>query len=310
MGDNAEKKGGLFAKLKDGLTKTRQSLSGALGSVFSGFSKLDDDFLEELEDTLISADVGVKATLEILDKLKERAKEEKAKSSDEILSLLKRVLVEKMTIDDSEDVMQNSGPRVLLIAGINGVGKTTSIGKLAHMHINNGDKVMLAAADTFRAAASEQLEVWAKRANVPVISQKEGSDPAAVVFDACASFKSKKLDVLICDTAGRLHNKKNLMEELKKIERIINRECEDAQKACYIVIDATTGQNGIEQARVFKECVNVTGIVLTKLDGTAKGGIVVAIGSELGIPVRYIGVGEGMEDLQPFDAETFVDAIF
>ncbi len=310
MGDNVEKKGGLFAKLKDGLTKTRQSFSGALGSVFSGFSKLDDDFLEELEDTLISADVGVKATLEILDKLKERAKEEKAKSSEEILSLLKRILIEKMRINGFEDVMQNNGSRVLLIAGINGVGKTTSIGKLAHMHINNGDKVMLAAADTFRAAASEQLEVWAKRANVPVISQKEGSDPAAVVFDACASFKSKKLDVLICDTAGRLHNKKNLMEELKKIERIINRECEDAQKACYIVIDATTGQNGIEQARVFKECVNVTGIVLTKLDGTAKGGIVIAIGSELGIPVRYIGVGEGMEDLQPFDAETFVDAIF
>ncbi|MFZ5973950.1 MAG: signal recognition particle-docking protein FtsY [Bacillota bacterium] len=305
-----EEKGGLFARLRQGLSKTRQSLSGSIDSVLAGFTRIDEELFEELEETLIAADVGVQATQDVLTLLRERARIDKVKDAKALRALIKQVLVERIEMNRSADVMEEDGQRVLLVAGINGVGKTTSIGKLAHRYLNQGQSVILAAADTFRAAAAEQLEIWGKRAGVPVIRHQEGSDPAAVVFDAAASFNARKADVLICDTAGRLHNKKNLMEELKKIQRVIERECPQAKRACYLVLDATTGQNGIEQARVFQECVNVTGIVLAKLDGTAKGGVAVAITSALGIPVRYVGVGEGMDDLQPFDAEAFVDAMF
>ena len=311
MGNNEnEQKSGLFARLRQGLAKTRQSLSGTMDSVLAGFTRLDEDLFEELEEALIAADVGVQATQDVLAVLRERARTDKVRDARDLRTLIKQVLVERIEMNDTSDAMEEEGQRVLLVAGINGAGKTTSIGKLAHRYLNQGQSVILAAADTFRAAAAEQLEIWGERAGVPVIRHQEGSDPAAVVFDAAASFNAKKTDVLICDTAGRLHNKKNLMEELKKIQRVIERECPHAKRACYLVLDATTGQNGIEQARVYKECVNVTGIVLTKLDGTAKGGVVVAISSALGIPVRYVGIGEGMDDLQPFDAEAFVDALF
>lgn len=305
-----ESKSGLFTRLRQGLSKTRRSLSDTMDSVLAGFTKIDEELFEELEEALIIADVGVQATQEVIGALRERAKNEKVKNADALRSLIKQVLVERIRMYDSPDVMEEEGQRVLLVAGINGVGKTTSIGKLSRLYLSRGQSVMLAAADTFRAAAAEQLEIWGKRAGVTVIRHQAGSDPAAVVFDAAASFNAKKTDVLICDTAGRLHNKKNLMEELKKIQRVIERECPDAKRACYLVLDATTGQNGIEQARVFQECVHVTGIVLTKLDGTAKGGVVVAIGAALGIPVRYVGVGEGLDDLQPFDAEAFAEALF
>jgi fused signal recognition particle receptor len=311
MGKDTDKdKSGLFERMRRGLAKTRQSLSGTMDAVLAGFTKLDEDLLEELEESLVAADVGVKATGEVLEALRERARTEKVRDEKALRALIRRILAERMKIHDAPDVMEEEGPRVLLVAGVNGGGKTTSIGKLAHRFWQRGQKVILAAADTFRAAAAEQLETWGKRAGAAVIRHKEGSDPAAVVFDAAASFNAKKADVLICDTAGRLHNKKNLMEELKKIRRVIERECPDAKKACYLVLDATTGQNGLVQARVFQECVEVTGVVLTKLDGTAKGGVAVAIASELGIPVRYVGVGEGLDDLQPFDAEAFVEALF
>lgn len=311
MGSNEnEQKAGLFARLRQGLAKTRQSLSGSIDSVLAGFTRIDEDLFEELEEALITADVGVQAAQEVLETLRERARADKVRNAEALRALIKQVLAERMEMNMTADVMEEEGQRVLLVAGVNGVGKTTTIGKLAHRYLNRGQSVILAAADTYRAAAAEQLEIWAKRAGVTVIRHQEGSDPAAVVFDAAASFNAKKTDVLICDTAGRLHNKKNLMEELKKIQRVIERECPQAKRGCYLVLDATTGQNGIEQARVFRECVNVTGIVLTKLDGTAKGGVVIAIGSALGIPVRYVGVGEGMDDLQPFDAKAFVDALF
>lgn len=311
MGKDAKKdKSGLFERMRRGLVKTRESLSGTMDAVLAGFTKLDEDLLEELEESLVAADVGLKATGEVLEALRERARTEKVRDEKALRALIRRVLAERIQVNDAPDVMEEEGPRVLLVAGVNGGGKTTSIGKLAHRFGQRGQKVVLAAADTFRAAAAEQLETWGKRAGAAVIRHKEGSDPAAVVFDAAASFNAKKADVLICDTAGRLHNKKNLMEELKKIQRVIGRECPDAKKACYLVLDATTGQNGLVQARVFQECVEVTGVVLTKLDGTAKGGVAVAIASELGIPVRYVGVGEGLDDLQPFDAEAFVEALF
>jgi fused signal recognition particle receptor len=311
MGKDAKKdKSGLFERMRRGLVKTRESLSGTMDAVLAGFTKLDEDLLEELEESLVAADVGLKATGEVLEALRERARTEKVRDEKALRALIRRVLAERIQVNDAPDVMEEEGPRVLLVAGVNGGGKTTSIGKLAHRFGQRGQKVVLAAADTFRAAAAEQLETWGKRAGAAVIRHKEGSDPAAVVFDAAASFNAKKADVLICDTAGRLHNKKNLMEELKKIRRVIERECPDAKKACYLVLDATTGQNGLVQARVFQECVEVTGVVLTKLDGTAKGGVAVAIASELGIPVRYVGVGEGLDDLQPFDAEAFVEALF
>lgn len=307
--DNGEKKG-LFSRIRQGLTKTRESISGAMDSVFAGFSKLDDDFLEELEEVLVAADVGINATMEIMEALKERAKDERVSNSDGVRELLKELIFERITRDVGEDIMDARGKRVLLIVGVNGVGKTTAIGKLAHYYIERGEKPMLAAGDTFRAAAAEQLEEWGKRNGAPVIRHNEGADPSAVIFDALSSFKAKDMDVLICDTAGRLHNKKNLMNELTKMNSIIDRERGDIPRACYLVIDATTGQNGIEQARIFKECTGVDGIVLTKLDGTARGGVVVAIASELGIPVRFVGIGEGLGDLQPFDARAFVEALF
>lgn len=311
MNENGrEKKDGIFKRMREGLAKTRNAMSGTLDSVLGSFSRLDDEFFEELEEALIIADVGARGASGLIAAVKERAKAEKVKDADGVRTLLKQVLAERLEAGFMPDPMESAGQRVLLVVGINGVGKTTTIGKLANLYMREGRTVMLAAADTFRAAAAEQLEIWAERAGVPMIRQREGSDPAAVVFDAAASFNAKKTDILICDTAGRLHNKKNLMEELKKIRRVLERECPQAALACYLVLDATTGQNGIEQARVFKECVDVTGIVLTKLDGTARGGVVVAISDALGIPVRYVGVGEGMDDLQPFDAAAFADALF
>lgn len=311
MSENGrEKKAGIFKRMREGLAKTRNAMSGTLDSVLGSFSRLDDEFFEELEEALVIADVGARGASGLIAAVKERAKAEKVKDADGIRALLKQVLVERLEAGLAPDPMESAGQRVLLVVGINGVGKTTTIGKLANLYMREGSTVMLAAADTFRAAAAEQLEIWADRAGVPMIRQREGSDPAAVVFDAAASFNAKKTDILICDTAGRLHNKKNLMEELKKIRRVLERECPQAALACYLVLDATTGQNGIEQARVFKECVDVSGIVLTKLDGTARGGVAVAISDTLGIPVRYVGVGEGMDDLQPFDAAAFADALF
>jgi fused signal recognition particle receptor len=308
--NDREKKAGIFKRMREGLAKTRNAMSGTLDSVLGSFSRLDDEFFEELEEALIIADVGARGASDLIAAVKERAKTEKVKDADGVRALLKQVLAERLEAGLAPDPMDSAGQRVLLIVGINGVGKTTTIGKLANLYMQEGRTVMLAAADTFRAAAAEQLEIWADRADVPMIRHREGSDPAAVVFDAAASFNAKKTDILICDTAGRLHNKKNLMEELKKTRRVLERECPQAALACYLVLDATTGQNGIEQARVFKECVDVTGIVLTKLDGTARGGVVVAISDALGIPVRYVGVGEGMDDLQPFDAAAFADALF
>lgn len=311
MSENGrEKKAGIFKRMREGLAKTRNAMSGTLDSVLGSFSRLDDEFFEELEEALVIADVGARGASGLIAAVKERAKAEKVKDADGIRALLKQVLAERLEAGLAPDPMESAGQRVLLVVGINGVGKTTTIGKLANLYMREGSTVMLAAADTFRAAAAEQLEIWADRAGVPMIRQREGSDPAAVVFDAAASFNAKKTDILICDTAGRLHNKKNLMEELKKIRRVLERECPQAAQACYLVLDATTGQNGIEQARVFKECVDVSGIVLTKLDGTARGGVAVAISDTLGIPVRYVGVGEGMDDLQPFDAAAFADALF
>jgi fused signal recognition particle receptor len=308
--NDREKKAGIFKRMREGLAKTRNAMSGTLDSVLGSFSRLDDEFFEELEEALIIADVGARGASDLIAAVKERAKTEKVKDADGVRALLKQVLAERLEAGLAPDPMDSAGQRVLLIVGINGVGKTTTIGKLANLYMQEGRTVMLAAADTFRAAAAEQLEIWADRADVPMIRHREGSDPAAVVFDAAASFNAKKTDILICDTAGRLHNKKNLMEELKKIRRVLERECPQAALACYLVLDATTGQNGIEQARVFKECVDVSGIVLTKLDGTARGGVVVAISDALNIPVRYVGVGEGMDDLQPFDAAAFADALF
>ncbi len=308
--NDREKKAGIFKRMREGLSKTRNAMSGTLDSVLGSFSRLDDEFFEELEEALIIADVGAGGASGLIAAVKERAKTEKVKDADGVRALLKQVLAERLESGLMPDPMESAGQRVLLIVGINGVGKTTTIGKLANLYMLEGRTVMLAAADTFRAAAAEQLEIWAERAGVPMIRHREGSDPAAVVFDAAASFNAKKTDILICDTAGRLHNKKNLMDELKKIRRVLERECPQAALACSLVLDATTGQNGIEQARVFKECVDVTGIVLTKLDGTARGGVVVAISDALGIPVRYVGVGEGMDDLQPFDAAAFADALF
>jgi len=311
MGKDTDKeKNGLFERMRRGLLKTRQSMSSTMDAILASFTKVDEDLLEELEESLVAADVGVQAAAEVIEALRERAKTEKVRDEKALRALIRAVIAEKLQMNAGPDVMDEDGPRVLLIAGVNGGGKTTSIGKLAHRFGKQGQKVVLAAADTFRAAAAEQLETWGKRAGATVIRHKEGSDPAAVVFDAAASFNAKKADVLICDTAGRLHNKKNLMEELKKIQRVIERECLDAKRACYLVLDATTGQNGLVQARVFQECVKVTGVVLTKLDGTAKGGVAVAIAAELGIPVRYVGVGEGISDLQPFDAEAFAEALF
>lgn len=304
----SEKKG-FFSRLKGGLTKTRENLVKGIDSLFNGFSEIDDEFYEELEETLIMADLGINVTNEITKGLKEKVKENKIKETKECKQLLIDTIKEQMKVDETAYEFENRKSVVLMI-GVNGVGKTTTVGKLAGQLKEHGKKVMVAAADTFRAAAIEQLTEWAHRANVDIIAGSEGSDPAAVVFDAVNAAKARNVDVLICDTAGRLHNKKNLMEELRKISRIINREYPEALVETLIVLDGTTGQNALMQARQFSEVADISGIVLTKLDGTAKGGIAIAIQSEMDIPVKYIGIGETIDDLQKFDPEAFVNALF
>jgi len=300
-----EKKPGFFAKLKKGLEKTRDTL---LGSIFGDpAEKLNDEFYEELEDALIMADCGFDTTESILDELKAKVKQARPDTRAEAKGLLVDILANYMDAD--ADFIPDTGDTVLLIVGVNGVGKTTSIGKLAALYKAEGRRPLLAAADTFRAAAAEQLTVWAERADVPIVKHGEGADPAAVVYDAIASYKAKKLDLLICDTAGRLHNKKNLMNELAKMRRVIDRELPEAHVEVLLVLDATTGQNAIAQAKAFGESCGLTGIILTKLDGTAKGGVCVAVKNELGLPIRFIGVGEAIDDLQPFDARAFAEAL-
>ena len=305
----AEEKKGFFKRLVSGLTKTRDNIVAGFDSLFTGYSTIDDDFYEELEEILIMGDIGINATTAILDKLKDQVEIRNIRDPKECKQLLIDTIKEQMTVDSTEYEFENR-KSVILVIGVNGVGKTTSIGKLADQLKAEGNSVLLAAADTFRAAAIDQLEEWGKRANVGVISHKEGSDPAAVIFDAVQAAKARNTDVLICDTAGRLHNKKNLMEELKKINRVIDREYPEAYRETLVVLDATTGQNALAQAREFNEVADITGVILTKMDGTAKGGIAVAIQSELGIPVKYIGVGESIDDLQKFDADEFVNALF
>ena len=300
---------GFFSKLKEGLTKTRDNIVSGIDSVFSGFSSIDDDFYDELEETLIMGDIGVVATEEILDDLKNKVKENKIKNPADCKQLLIDSIKEKMNLGENAYEFENRKSIVMLI-GVNGVGKTTSVGKLAGLLKAQNKKVIMAAADTFRAAAIEQLTEWSNRTGADIIAQSEGSDPAAVIYDSIAACKARKADVLLCDTAGRLQNKKNLMEELRKIDRVIEREYSDAYRENLIVLDATTGQNALSQLREFNDVTNITGIILTKMDGTAKGGIAVAIQAEFGIPVKYIGVGEKVEDLQKFDSDTFVSALF
>ena len=309
MENSMGEKKGFFKRLVSGLSKTRENIVSGIDSIFSGFSSIDDDFYEEIEEILIMGDIGVNTTTKIIENLKEKVKENKIKEPAQCKQFLIDSIKEQMTVKENAYEFENRKSIVLLI-GVNGVGKTTSVGKLAGQLKGQGKKVVMAAADTFRAAAIEQLTEWSNRAGVDIIAQHEGADPAAVIFDAIQASKSRKADVLLCDTAGRLHNKKNLMEELKKINRIIDKEYPDAYRENLIVLDGTTGQNALVQAKQFMECADITGIILTKLDGTAKGGIAIAIQSELGIPVKYIGVGEKIEDLQKFNADEFVDALF
>ena len=297
---------GLFDRIKAGLQKTRAAFSGHMDELVENYKKLDDDFFEDLSDVLIMADVGMKTTELAVSRLREKCKAEKIGSAEQAREALKEILADMMRTEP----MRLESPMVLLVIGVNGVGKTTTIGKLATRFKTVGRRVIICAADTFRAAAAEQLTVWAERADVPIIKQKEGADPAAVVYDGIQAARSRHADILIVDTAGRLHNKAHLMEELKKISRVAEREYPEAKVKALLVIDATTGQNGLQQAMLFKEVANIEGIVLTKLDGTAKGGIAIAIRNELGLPVYYIGFGEQLDDLQPFDAKQFVDAIF
>ncbi|MCH5266766.1 MAG: signal recognition particle-docking protein FtsY [Lachnospiraceae bacterium] len=303
-----EKKG-FFSRLKDGLTKTRDNFVAGIDNLFSGFSEIDDDFYEELEEVLIMADIGVKTTDKIIEDLQEKVKEQKIKEISVCKQLLIDTIKEQMRVDEHAYDFEHQTSVVLLI-GVNGVGKTTSVGKLAGQMKEQGKRVILAAADTFRAAAINQLTEWANRAGVEIIAGQEGGDPAAVIFDAVNAAKARNADVLICDTAGRLHNKKNLMEELRKINRIIEREYPEAHRETLVVLDGTTGQNALVQAKQFGEVADISGIVLTKLDGTAKGGIAIAIQSELKVPVKYIGIGEQIDDLQRFNSEQFVDALF
>nr|WP_207750358.1 signal recognition particle-docking protein FtsY [Mordavella massiliensis] len=304
----AEEKG-FFKRLVSGLTKTRDNIVSGMDSIFHGFSNIDEDFYEELEEVLIMGDLGVQATEEILDDLRGKVKERHIKEPADCRQILIDSIKEQMDVGETAYEFEDR-TSVVMVVGVNGVGKTTTIGKLAGKLRAQNKKVILAAADTFRAAAGEQLKEWANRAQAELIGGQEGSDPAAVVYDAVQAAKARHADVLLCDTAGRLHNKKNLMEELRKMNRIIDREYPEAFRETLVVLDATTGQNALQQAKEFKDVADITGIILTKMDGTAKGGIAVAIQAELGIPVKYIGVGETIEDLQKFDADTFVDALF
>ncbi len=304
-----EEKKGFFAKLKAGLAKTRDNIVHGIDQVFNGFSDIDEDFYEELEERLIMGDIGVNATSEIMERVRESVRKLQIKVPWQCKKLLVNSIKEQMQVQDTAYEFEHK-KSVIFVIGVNGVGKTTSVGKLAYNLRQSGRKVLIAAADTYRAAAGEQLKEWANRAGVDMIGSKEGTDPASVVFDAINAAKARNVDVLICDTAGRLHNRKNLMEELKKMNRIIDREFPDAHRENLIVLDGTTGQNALVQAREFGSVTDLTGIILTKLDGTAKGGIAVAIQSELKVPVKFIGVGEGIEDLQKFDANAFVNALF
>ncbi len=305
----SEEKKGFFKRLVSGLTKTRQNIVSGIDSIFHGFSHIDDEFYEEIEEILVMGDIGVRSTEEIIENLQAKVKEQRIKEPRDCKQLLIDSIKEQMQVGETAYRFEEE-TSVVLVIGVNGVGKTTTIGKLASKLKSQGKKVMMGAADTFRAAAGEQLTEWAHRAGVEIVGGKEGSDPASVVYDAVQAAKARKADVLLIDTAGRLHNKKNLMEELKKINRILEREYPEAYRETLVVLDATTGQNALSQAKQFSEAAKITGIVLTKMDGTAKGGIAVAIQSELGIPVKYIGVGETIEDLQKFDADQFVDALF
>lgn len=301
-------KKGFFAKIKAGLSKTRDNIMSGVDNVLKSFVKIDEELFEELEEALIMADIGVETSLYIIEELREKVKEEKVTEASEVKSILVKVISEILQKD--EEPLKLPNPSVILVIGVNGVGKTTTIGKLAHNYIEEGKSVLLAAADTFRAAAIDQLQIWGERNNCDVIKHQENSDPAAVVFDAVNAAKARNTDILICDTAGRLHNKKNLMEELRKIAKVIEREYPQAHTEVFLVLDSTTGQNALQQAKLFKEVADITGLVLTKLDGTAKGGIVLAIKHDMNIPVRYIGIGEQINDLQPFDSKEFAKALF
>ena len=308
MAEGKEKKG-FFKRLVEGLSKTRENIVSGIDSIFSGYSSIDDDFYEEIEEILVMGDLGINTTTAIIERLKEQVSKQHIKEPMECKKLLMDSIKEQMQVEETAYEFENR-KSVILVIGVNGVGKTTSVGKLAGKLKGQGKKVIMAAADTFRAAAGEQLTQWANRAGVELIGGQDGADPASVVYDAIAATKARNADVLICDTAGRLHNKKNLMEELRKIYRIIEKEYPEAYLETLVVLDGTTGQNALAQARQFNEVANVTGIILTKLDGTAKGGIAVAIQSELDIPVKYIGVGEGIDDLQKFNSDEFVNALF
>lgn len=299
---------GFFEKIKNGLKKTKEAMANTLGGVFSSFRGVNEEFYEELEESMILADIGVETSCKAVELLRQRVKEQKLKDADEVHAALKDILVEMLNVGASE-MKLTTKPSVVLVIGVNGVGKTTTIGKLAHLYARQGEKVLLCAADTFRAAAADQLEIWAGRSGVEIVRQHEGADPAAVVFDAITAAKARGTDIILCDTAGRLHNKANLMSELGKISRIIDRELPGADKEVLLVLDGTTGQNGLMQAKEFKAIAGVTAIALTKLDGTAKGGIVIAVADALQIPVKFIGVGEQMDDLMPFEARAFVEAL-
>lgn len=308
--DRTKKKPNFFEKLMGGLTKTRNDISNKIDGILKSYKKIDEELFDDLEEVLVTADVGVNTTMKLIDRLRDRVKEEKVSEPEKVKELLKDEIKKLMleSVSDNELKVEPS-PALILVVGVNGVGKTTTIGKLSNNFKNQGKKILIAAGDTFRAAAIEQLEEWGNRAGVEVISHIEGADPAAVIYDGIHAAKARKTDILICDTAGRLHNKSNLMNELNKIFRIVEREYGDATKEVLLVLDATTGQNAINQAKVFKEVANITGVALTKLDGTAKGGVVIALQAELGLPVKLVGVGEGINDLQPFNPDDFIDAI-
>lgn len=299
---------GFFSKIKDGLKKTKESMVKKMQKVVNSFTRIDEELFEQLEETMIMSDMGVETSVQICEELRKRIKERGITDPSVIMELIQEIVAEMMGDDTELDL--SSKPSVIMVIGVNGAGKTTTIGKMCHQFINDGKKVIVAAADTFRAAAIDQLQIWTDRAGADIIKHAEGSDPASVVYDAVAAAKARNCDVLICDTAGRLHNKKNLMEELAKMNRIIEREAPDSSKEVLLVLDATTGQNAVNQARLFKEVAPISGIVLTKLDGTAKGGIVISIKNELDIPVKLIGVGEKIDDLQPFNSRDFVRALF